>query len=315
VPPNRRGFGMVFQSYAIWPHMDVFGNASFPLRAGRQRLPRKAIEDKVMRVLHAVGLDALADRPATRLSGGQQQRLALARTIVLEPGLLLLDEPLSNLDTKLRNEMRVEIKRLHEELNLTTLYVTHDQSEAMSMSDLVLVMRLGNIEQLGTPQEIYNSPNSLYVADFMGYVNKLEVEIAGREGDEWLVRLPGQAAGATLHCKTTLKDANWKTGDKVLACSRPDETLVDPLPPSNHLQGAVTLVEYMGKAFEGLVNLDDSDQQVMAHSQRLLEQGQRIEFGIRPDRLLLFPIEENAGLTTPALGSPSAEPALKGQTG
>jgi putative spermidine/putrescine transport system ATP-binding protein len=313
LPAEKRGFGMVFQNYALFPHLNVARNVGYGLEI--RGVPKAERERRTQKALELVHLGEFGKRFPAQLSGGQQQRLALARTIVLEPGLLLLDEPLSNLDTKLRNEMRVEIKRLHEELNLTTLYVTHDQSEAMSMSDLVLVMRLGNIEQLGTPQEIYNSPNSLYVADFMGYVNKLEVEIAGREGDEWLVRLPGQAAGPTLHCKTTLKDANWKTGDKVLACSRPDETLVDPLPPSNHLQGAVTLVEYMGKAFEGLVNLDDSDQQVMAHSQRLLEQGQRIEFGIRPDRLLLFPIEENAGLTTPALGSPSAEPALKGQTG
>jgi len=141
----------------------------------------------VHRALGLVHLEGLETRYPAQLSGGQQQRLALARTIVLEPNLLLLDEPLSNLDANLRNEMRIEIKRLHTELGLTTLYVTHDQSEAMSLSDRVVVMRQGAIEQEGTPQEIYNQPKSLYVAHFMGYANRLPAEIVGREGEQFVV--------------------------------------------------------------------------------------------------------------------------------
>jgi putative spermidine/putrescine transport system ATP-binding protein len=314
VPAEKRGFGMVFQNYALFPHLNVSRNVAYGMEI--RGVPKADRERRTQKALDLVHLSEFGKRFPAQLSGGQQQRLALARTIVLEPAMLLLDEPLSNLDTKLRNEMRVEIKRLHEELNLTTLYVTHDQSEAMSMSDLVLVMRLGRIEQLGTPQDIYNAPRSLYVADFMGYVNKVEVDVAGRDGEEWIVQLPGQA-GATLRAKTTLNEAAWQIGDRVLACSRPDETLIDPLPTSNHLRGTVKLVEYMGKSFEGLIQLEGSQQQVMAHSQQPLENGQRVELGIRPERLLLFPMDAIAGAGKPgmAAGSAAAEPALKGQAG
>src|SRR5437588_3780375 len=147
VVPNRRGFGMVFQSYAIWPHMSVFQNAAFPLEVGEKRKTRQEIRDKVMRVLGAVQLDHVADREATKLSGGQQQRLALARALVMEPALLLLDEPLSNLDAKLREDMRFELKRLQRELGITCVYVTHDQTEALAMSNEVAVMRDGQVRQ------------------------------------------------------------------------------------------------------------------------------------------------------------------------
>src|SRR3989440_1698247 len=140
MPANRRGFGMVFQSYAIWPHMNVFRNAAFPLVVGKKKYAQAEIEEKVLRVLRAVGLDQVADREATKLSGGQQQRLALARALVMEPKLLLLDEPLSNLDAKLRERMRFELKRLQRELRITTVYVTHDQSEALALSHSIAVM-------------------------------------------------------------------------------------------------------------------------------------------------------------------------------
>ena len=174
VAPNRRGFGMVFQSYAIWPHMNVFENAAFPLEVGGRRFSRKEIRDKVMRVLTAVQLDELAGREATQLSGGQQQRLALARAIVMEPQLLLLDEPLSNLDAKLRERMRFELKRLQRELKITTVYVTHDQSEALALSHAIAVMHEGRIQQIGTPREIYERPLNRFVADFVGSTNFLE---------------------------------------------------------------------------------------------------------------------------------------------
>jgi len=187
VAPNRRGFGMVFQSYAIWPHMNVFENVAFPLQvrrtgpasregsaATRTRLSRSEIRERVMRVLMAVQLDQLADREATKLSGGQQQRLALARALVMEPALLLLDEPLSNLDAKLRDQMRFELKRLQRDLKITTVYVTHDQTEALALSHEIAVMKDGRIQQIGTPREIYERPANQFVADFVGNTNFIE---------------------------------------------------------------------------------------------------------------------------------------------
>ena len=160
VAPNKRNFGMVFQSYAIWPHMNVFKNVAFPLEVGRAKFSKAQIEEKVMRVLTAVGLDHVADREATKMSGGQQQRLALARALVMEPKLLLLDEPLSNLDAKLRERMRFELKRMQRELGLTTIYVTHDQSEALALSHEIAVMNAGRIVQIGSPREIYERPRN-----------------------------------------------------------------------------------------------------------------------------------------------------------
>jgi iron(III) transport system ATP-binding protein len=170
VAPNQRNIGMVFQSYAIWPHLTVFNNVAFPLKSAGQR-NFKILRDKVERVLGLVGLAGFEDRPATQLSGGQQQRVALARALVKEPDLLLLDEPLSNLDTKLRERMRSELKRLQRELGITTLYVTHDQMEGILLSDRIAVMNDGRILQLGRPGEIYDRPNNQFVADFMGATN------------------------------------------------------------------------------------------------------------------------------------------------
>ncbi len=174
VAPNRRGFGMVFQSYAIWPHMNVFQNTAFPLEVGDRKYSRTQVRDNVMRVLTAVQLDHLADREATMLSGGQQQRLALARALVMEPALLLLDEPLSNLDAKLREKMRFELKRLQRELQITTVYVTHDQSEALALSHQIAVMHEGRIQQIGRPRDVYERPVNQFVADFVGNTNFLE---------------------------------------------------------------------------------------------------------------------------------------------
>src|SRR5688572_31968536 len=178
VAPNRRGFGMVFQSYAIWPHMTVFQNAAFPLEVGDRKYTTTQVRDNVMRVLTAVQLDHLAEREATKLSGGQQQRLALARALVMEPALLLLDEPLSNLDAKLREKMRFELKRLQRELRITTIYVTHDQAEALALSHEIAVMHEGRIQQIGTPREIYERPASKFVADFVGNTNFIEGTVA-----------------------------------------------------------------------------------------------------------------------------------------
>jgi iron(III) transport system ATP-binding protein len=170
-----RDIGMVFQSYAIWPHMSVFENAAYPLRVSRtHRRSARDIEKKVMAVLDMVGLGAFAARPATQLSGGQQQRLALARAFTREPRLLLLDEPLSNLDAQLREQMRVELKRLQQETGVTAVYVTHDQAEALAISDRIAVMHEGRIAQVGAPKEIYCRPASEFVANFIGRTNLIK---------------------------------------------------------------------------------------------------------------------------------------------
>ena len=172
VAPNERPIGMVFQSYAIWPHMTVFKNVAFPLR--QQKVPKKERERRVMEALSLVKMEDLAQRPAPNLSGGQQQRVALARALVSKPQVLLLDEPLSNLDAKLREELRLEIKELLRRVGITALYVTHDQAEALAMSDRIAVMFLGRILQEATPKELYLKPNAKFVAQFIGQVNFFE---------------------------------------------------------------------------------------------------------------------------------------------
>jgi iron(III) transport system ATP-binding protein len=179
VPPNRRNLGMVFQSYAIWPHFDVAGNVAYPLTVGaRRRLySRTEVNRRVRELLDLIQIGHLANRKATTLSGGQQQRLAVARALVMEPPVLLLDEPLSNLDSRLRQDLRVELIRLQKSLGFTAVYVTHDQSEALAMSSSVAVMRDGAVEQLGTPQEIYDYPRTRFVAAFLGSANLLKARI------------------------------------------------------------------------------------------------------------------------------------------
>lgn len=196
---NERGLGMVFQSYAIWPHMNVVKNVSFPLTVlpRRERPSKRQIAERVERVLGVCQLDHLGARQATDLSGGQQQRLALARALVMEPPLLLLDEPLSNLDAKLRDDMRFELKRLQRDLGVTAVYVTHDQVEALAMSNVIAVMRAGQIEQLGRPREIYERPSSRFVADFIGTSNFIEGTVDHVEGDVYTVSTSEGVLAAT----------------------------------------------------------------------------------------------------------------------
>ena len=180
VPAEKRGVSMVFQSYAIWPHMTVFDNVAYGLRV--RKLPQAEVRQNVERVLGLVQMQDYGDRPASKLSGGQQQRVAVARAIAFSPNVLLFDEPLSNLDAKLRAEMRVELRELQRRLDITSLYVTHDQEEALAISDRVIVMNGGRIEQIGTPEEIYNRPCSRFVADFVGSANLIEGQVRGPSG-------------------------------------------------------------------------------------------------------------------------------------
>ncbi|HEX7737152.1 MAG TPA: ABC transporter ATP-binding protein [Ktedonobacteraceae bacterium] len=309
LPAEKRGFGMVFQNYALFPHLTAFRNVVYGLEL--RRVNREERARRVKKALEIVHLEAFEKRYPAQLSGGQQQRLALARTIVLEPGLLLLDEPLSNLDANLRNEMRIEIKRIHDELGLTTLYVTHDQSEALSLSDLVVVMRLGHIEQLGTPQEIYTRPRSLYVANFMGYANQLPVTVVENSNQECVVRT---AAGDELRGVSTVEGSRaWQPGQQVLASFRPDETRSDFKDSGNRLRGKVRLVEYLGKAYEALVDLGKGGQQLLVHSPVALDSGAEIEFGIARARLLLFPPENATPASSAAMAPRAEESAIEGR--
>jgi iron(III) transport system ATP-binding protein len=216
VPPNKRDIAMVYQSYAIWPHMNVFDNVAFPLQI-RSKYSARQAREKVSEVLSLVGLDGLQNRPSTLLSGGQQQRVALARALVQEPGALLMDEPLSNLDAKLREQMRVELGELLRRLNVTTLYVTHDQLEAFSMSHRIAVMDDGKIIQTGTPREIYNQPKTSFVANFVGLANFLEGKVVGDGSSGGLGRI--ETAIGVLSCRLS---PALHAGESVTISVRPE---------------------------------------------------------------------------------------------
>lgn len=256
VAANRRGLGMVFQSYAIWPHMNVFKNVAYPLsmRFGSRRLSKKVIRERVERVLEAVQLEHLVERPATDLSGGQQQRLALARALVMEPPLLLLDEPLSNLDAKLREQMRFELKRLQRDLNITAVYVTHDQTEALVMSTTIAVMNKGNVEQVGRPRDIYNQPRTRFVADFIGTSNFFDGTIARLDSD-------GKYRVATSQGELVVPSAaELPTGTRVTVSVRPEHiTLLGNTsePRLNVFRAEVLARGFMGEAVEHELQIGD----------------------------------------------------------
>ncbi|HWT79926.1 MAG TPA: ABC transporter ATP-binding protein, partial [Candidatus Methylomirabilis sp.] len=243
LPPEKRGFGMVFQNYALFPHMTVFGNIAFGLQL--QRRSADEIRQRVKEILELVQLPGFEDRYPGQLSGGQQQRVAIARALVLHPRLLLLDEPLSNLDAKLRIEMRAEIKRLHTSLGLTSIYVTHDQVEALSLSDWVVVMRDGLLIQAGPPQQIHDQPVNVFVADFMGFRNFFQTRVValGTNRDVEATANGMKIRGKTRH--------TFALGASVVAAIRPDDVVVggDSGAP-NAFRATVEIVEYLGREDE-----------------------------------------------------------------
>ena len=248
VPPNQRGFGMVFQSYAIWPHMNVFTNTAFPLQVGKKKFSRAEIDAKVMRVLKAVQLDHLRDREATKLSGGQQQRLALARALVMEPKLLLLDEPLSNLDAKLRELMRFELKRLQRELKITTVYVTHDQSEALALSHQIAVMNAGRIQQIGNPREIYERPQTQFVADFVGNTNFIDGTVRAADGEDHFYVIETELGVLRSYSVEAVRP-----GQKVILSIRPEDVRLSETPPAdtvNVIHGTVDQKVFLGESLD-----------------------------------------------------------------
>lgn len=281
VAPNRRKFGMVFQSYAIWPHMSVYQNAAFPLEVGSRRMSQQAMRERVMSVLHTVGLDQLADREATGLSGGQQQRLALARALVMEPRLLLLDEPLSNLDAKLRERMRFELKRLQRESGLTTVYVTHDQYEALALSHAIAVMNQGRIVQIGSPADVYQRPLDRFVADFVGTTNFIEGTVTEARGASYRVDTPfGNLEASATH--------SMQPGDRALLSVRPEDIEVAVQRPEGTpaCQGTVITRVFLGEFLDLQLGVGDHTIVARAHPSLALAAGATAWIAIRPEKCI-----------------------------
>jgi iron(III) transport system ATP-binding protein len=285
VPASDRGIGMVFQSYAIWPHMTVFENVAFPLRVARSRKYSAAeIKDRVSRMLDMVQLGAFARRSATQLSGGQQQRLAFARGLVHEPAILLLDEPLSNLDAKLREQMRLELKRLQRTLGITTVYVTHDQSEALALSDEIAVFDAGRIIQRGSPQEIYRQPKSPFVADFVGSANFLPGTVRGADGGLTEV----ETAYGIMRCQFAEPIA---AGAKGLVTARPEDIMLFAAAPPdglNVLHGTISNRVFLGEVVDYIIDLGDRElrARIRADEFRI---GQAVNAGVLPLRCVGLP--------------------------
>jgi iron(III) transport system ATP-binding protein len=283
VPPHKRDIGMVFQSYAIWPHMTVFENVAFPLREMRGRFNRSQIKEKVAQALHLVQLSGLEDRPAPFLSGGQQQRLALARALVREPKVLLLDEPLSNLDAKLREDTRVELRELVKRLGITTVYVTHDQLEALTMSDVVAVMDQGRIVQEASPIEIYRAPKERFVANFIGLTNFLEGHVTlAANGGLGMV----ETKSGTLSC---VIPSTAKVGDAVTVVVRPEDIALSTpgsaKPGDNLLEGKVAAALFMGEAMEYQVELPGAAMmRLKLHASNVVNRGDVIRVQIPPSQ-------------------------------
>jgi len=299
LPPEKRGLGMVFQSYAVWPHMTVFENVAYPL-SGR-RLSRKEIRNRVHEILSLVGLQGLADRPSTLLSGGQQQRVALARALVYSPSILLLDEPFSNLDAKLRDQMRIELSRLQGQLSLTVLFVTHDQTEAMTLSSRLAVMKDGRIEQIGTPEVLYESPQSPFVESFLGSTIEFQGDIVGTGTDEVHLRLNG--GDIIVGTSATGRTRQMDMGTQVLATIRPEDVELQEIRNStnqNVVGCAVEAVIFLGGGYEVLVRLGDTSYRIPANSNAVssskLKVGRQMGLYLPPDRVRLWHRDGSASL-------------------
>jgi ABC-type Fe3+/spermidine/putrescine transport system ATPase subunit len=292
VQPNRRNLGMVFQSYAIWPHMTVFDNVAYPLTL--RGLARGAIRERVARVLDLVGLAGMETRPATLLSGGQMQRLALCRALVYEPDLLLLDEPFSNLDAKLREQMRLELRLLQRRLGITVLFVTHDQIEALSLSDRIAVMQRGRVEQVGPPRSLYEGPASAFVRDFLGSTVILRGRVSALERGGVRVALNGALAGRTLAGRSVSAGA-LTTGAEVHVAIRPEDIEVDGgrtdagADPGT-VPGVIDTLLFVGDRYEARVMLGGEQRIVLLLPRtREWKEGQAVSLAFPSDTVSVWP--------------------------
>ncbi len=286
VPPEKRDIGMVFQSYAIWPHMTVFENVAFPLNV--RRANRQEIKRRVEETLELVGLANFSDRPAILLSGGQQQRVSLARALVYSPSILLLDEPLSNLDAKLREQMRIEIKRLQQQLGFTVLFVTHDQIEAMSLSTRLALMNQGRIEQIGAPQDVYEHPQTPFVEDFLGRILRFRGKIIEkRRGFDVIefdglkdvqVRVPESVDGAAI-------------GKRVLVAIRPEDARIESSDSDNRdnvIPCEVENILHLGRELELVLRVGGRVCTLMVPRERGMEQCRTIGLHVPPEHLRVW---------------------------
>jgi iron(III) transport system ATP-binding protein len=285
VRPNRRNVGMVFQAYAIWPHMTVAQNVAFPLKA--HKYPRKDIKKRVSEVLELVGLGGLENRQAPLLSGGQQQRVALARAIVTEPHVLLLDEPFSNLDVKLREQMRLEMKLLQERVDVAVLFVTHDQTEALALSDRIAIMQAGVILQQGTPAELYQQPSTKFTRDFIGSTLLFTGAVVEAIGTGRF-RASVAGSGACHVVGRTYGEAPISTGEDVQIAVRPEDIDIVPAETGAHLDNALegTLVTalFMGERFDYQVDIPGQGRRVVpGHTSMPFERGTRVFLRLRGD--------------------------------
>jgi iron(III) transport system ATP-binding protein len=285
VPPEKRALGMVFQSYAVWPHMTVARNVAFPLKY--QKVPRAARAEMVEAALDLVQMGVYADRYPHQLSGGQQQRVALARALVARPTLLLLDEPLSNLDARLREDLRVELKRLHLELGLSMLYVTHDQSEALAMSDRILVMDAGNVLQEGSPEEVYRCPETLQVARFLG----IKTVLPGTAGADGVVDIQGFRLPARY--PTAVAEGS------PVSVAVPSDAFVElPVEHPNGLVGTIELVEFLGSSYEHEIRFGPHRLTVL-FARPLGQRGDEVTLGFSAEGASAFPAEPETPIAEP----------------
>ena len=281
LPPNKRNVGMMFQSYALFPHLSVYKNVAYGLEI--KKLPAAEIRKRVEHVLELMQISQFIDRMPNQLSGGQQQRVALARAVVTEPSVLLFDEPLSNLDAKLREYMRDELRKIQQRVGITSIYVTHDQSEAMAISDQVVVMRAGVIEQVGSATEIYTAPENRFVADFMGKANFLPAESA--EGNTVLVF--GKRVRAT-------RAASCQNADRFILMARPENILLDADGP---FEATVESATYMGQTFQYTLRVGDCEFVVADygyHVHGIHHPGDVVRFRMVEESLRLLPAEETS---------------------
>lgn len=268
LPPYKRQVNTVFQKYALFPHLNVFENVAFGLRL--KKLPEEQVRPKVLEMLEIVGLKGFERRSVNQLSGGQQQRVAIARSLVNQPRVLLLDEPLGALDLKLRKGMQLELKRLQREMNITFVYVTHDQEEALTMSDTVVVMNNGNIQQIGSPQDIYNEPRNAFVANFIGDSNILD----GIMIKDFLVEFAGR--------EFTCVDRGFKHNEPVQIVVRPEDVVIVP-PTAGMLTGLVREVIFKGVHFE--MHVDVEGKEWLIHSTQASMPGELIGMNVGPDEI------------------------------
>ena len=275
LPPYKRQVNTVFQKYALFPHLNVYENVAFGLRL--KKLPEETIRPKVQEMLETVGLRGFERRSINQLSGGQQQRVAIARSLVNQPRVLLLDEPLGALDLKLRKEMQLELKRLQREMNITFVYVTHDQEEALTMSDTVVVMNKGNIQQIGSPQDIYNEPCNAFVARFIGDSNIVD----GIMEKDFLVSFAGR--------EFTCVDRGFKPREPVQVVIRPEDVAIVP-PSVGMLTGLVREVIFKGVHFE--MHVDVEGKEWLIHSTQASQPGELIGMNIGPDEIHIMSREE-----------------------